>query len=183
MILTDRLPATTDAIAYGLVRVAQFALMTDRGSEDFLVEIRAHSLDDLMIEKAIGLRLAAEDAPLAPSAPFSLGLARFVAIVQASELTRGDDFGYPETVPLRLVRGHAIVLLVLLAIFGEHVEAANAIGWFDSHAAKKRLPHADIHLQVTASPPDGRSSSRRVRRPVTFLNRGVSTTRQREEMR
>ncbi len=53
MILTDRLPATTDAIAYGLVRVAQLALMADRWSEDFLVEIRAHSLDDLTIEKDI----------------------------------------------------------------------------------------------------------------------------------
>jgi hypothetical protein len=66
MILTDRLPATTDAIAYGLVRVAQFALMADGWNEDFLVEIRAHSLDDLMIEKAVGLWLATEDAPLAP---------------------------------------------------------------------------------------------------------------------
>jgi hypothetical protein len=46
------------AICHGLVRVAQFALMTDRWSEDFLVEIRAHSLDDLMIEQTIGLRLA-----------------------------------------------------------------------------------------------------------------------------
>jgi hypothetical protein len=154
MILTDRLPATTDAIAYGLVRVAQFALMADGWNEDFLVEIRAHSLDDLMIEKAVGLWLAAEDAPLPPSASFNLGLARFVAIFQPSEFARGDDFGYPQTIPLRLVGRHATLLLVLLAIFSEHVEAANAIGWFDSHAAKKRLPHADMHLQVTASPLD-----------------------------
>jgi hypothetical protein len=133
MVLTDRLPATTYAIAYGLVRVAQFALMANRWNEDFLVEIRAHSLDDLMIEKAVGLWLATEDAPLAPSASFNLGLAWFVAIFQASELAGGDHFGYPQTVPLRLVCGHAAVLLLLFPIFSEHVEATDPIRGFDGH--------------------------------------------------
>ena len=134
MFLRDRLPATTNAIAYGLVRVAKLALVTYRRNEDFLVKVSAHAVDDLMIEQAIGLRLATEDAPLAPSASFSLGLARFVAIFQASELARSDDFGYPQTVPLRLVRGHATFLLILLAIFSEHVEAADPIRRFDGHA-------------------------------------------------
>ena len=75
MIVTDRLPAPTDPIADGLVRVAQLALVAYRWNEDFLIEIRAHSLDDLMVEQAIGLRLATEDAPLASSASFRLGLA------------------------------------------------------------------------------------------------------------
>src|ERR1051326_9599756 len=100
MIVTDRLPAPTDPIADGLVRVAQLALVAYRWNEDFLVEIRAHSLHDLIVEQAIGLRLATEDAPLASSASFRLGLAGFVAILQTSELARGDDFGYPETVAL-----------------------------------------------------------------------------------
>src|ERR1051326_1422509 len=133
MIVTDRLPAPTDPIADGLVRVAQLALVAYRWNEDFLVEILAHSLDDLMVEQAIGLRLATEDAPLASSASFRLGLAGFVAIFQTSELARGDDFGYPETVALRLVRGHATLVLVLLAIFSEHVEAADPIRRFDGH--------------------------------------------------
>jgi hypothetical protein len=47
--------------------------MADRWNEDFLVEIRAHSLDDLVIEEAIGLRLATEDAPLASAASFNFG--------------------------------------------------------------------------------------------------------------
>lgn len=151
MIFRCRLPPTTDAIAYGLVRVAQFALMTDRWSEDFLVEIRAHSLDDLMIEQTIGLRLATEDAPLASSSSFSLGLRWSVTIFQASELTRGDDFGNPQAVPLRLVRRQAIVLLVLLAVLGEDVEPADPIRRFDGHNVRislpRRRPCAGLHRQ------------------------------------
>jgi hypothetical protein len=138
MIVPDRRPATTDAIANGLVRVAEFALMADRWNEDFLVEIRAHSLDDLMIEKTVGLWLATEDAPLAPSASFNLGFARFVAIFQPSEFARGDDFGYPQCIALCLVRGHATLLLVLLAIFSEYVEATDPIRRFDGHHAVQR---------------------------------------------
>ena len=133
MFLRDRLPATTNAIAYGLVRLATLALVPYRRNEDFLVKVSAHAVDDLMIEQAIGLRLATEDAPLASSASFSLGLARFVAIFQASELAGGDDFGYPQTIALCLVRGHASLLLLLLAILGEDVEAADPIRWLDRH--------------------------------------------------
>jgi hypothetical protein len=133
MILTGRLPATTDAIANGFVRVPEFTLTANRGNEDFLVEIRAHSVDDLMIKKAIGLWLATQDAPFAASASFGLGLARFVAIFQPSEFARGDDFGYPQSIALCLVRGHATVLLLLFAIFSEHVEATDPIRRFDGH--------------------------------------------------
>jgi hypothetical protein len=133
MILTDRLPATSDAIAYGLVRVAQLALIADRWNEDFLVEIRAHSLDDLMIEMAVGLWLATEDAPLAPTTSLNLGLARFITIFQPSEFAGGDDLSYPQSIALCLVRGHATLLLLLFAIFSEHVEATDAIRGFDGH--------------------------------------------------
>jgi hypothetical protein len=113
--------------------MALLALVAYRRHEDLVVEVRAHSLDDLVIEKAIRLRLAAEEAPLASSPRSGLGLGRSLAIFQASELARGDHFGNPQTVPFCLVGGHAMVLLLLLAVLGEHVEAADPISWFDGH--------------------------------------------------
>jgi hypothetical protein len=56
--------------------------------------------------------------------------------IQASELARGDHFGNPQAIPLCLVRGHATFLPLLLAIFGEYIEAADAIRRLDCHEAR-----------------------------------------------
>src|SRR5690348_8848984 len=83
-----------------------------------------------MIEKAIGLRLATEDAPLPSSSSFGLSFRRRVAIFEASELTRSDNFRNPQSISLGLVCRHAVLLLVLLAILGKHINPADSIRRF-----------------------------------------------------
>ncbi|MDQ6675528.1 MAG: hypothetical protein M3069_33165 [Chloroflexota bacterium] len=50
---------------------------------------------------------------------------------QPAELTRRHNFGNTQAVALGLICAHAFVLLLLLAVFGEHIKVADRAGWLD----------------------------------------------------
>jgi hypothetical protein len=65
---------------------------------------------------------------MAANSRSGLGVRRAAPLFHASKLTRGDYFGYPQTVTLGAIGGHALFLLFLPAVFREDVEAPDAIG-------------------------------------------------------
>src|SRR5205085_2275562 len=57
-----RLPVLPDGVADRLVAVLVLEMLLDRRREDFVVELTAHPVDDLALEKRVGLQLTAEGA-------------------------------------------------------------------------------------------------------------------------
>src|SRR5438874_7026563 len=131
-----RPPGATNGVPDRLVGPAMLASLLDGGHEHFAIELRPHARHDLGVEQGIGLGLAVELVPLAPS----LGLGQAARCLPAwppaaPEAAGGDHLGHPQAVALGLVLGGALVLLLLLAILGEDIEAADRITRSGRHAS------------------------------------------------
>src|SRR5215216_313089 len=100
-----RLPAAAQPIADVFVGVAALTLGPYRWLEHVAVELAAHTVHDLVVEQLVGLRLAAEDSPLAAAPTLLLFLAGLGLVLQAAELAGRDHLCHPQAIALGLIGG------------------------------------------------------------------------------
>src|SRR5919202_1374089 len=125
-------PRAPDRVPDRLVRAAMRARLPDGRHEHLVVELGPHARDDLGVVRGLAAGLVPFPPPLGLGPPAGRLPARPAA---AREAAGGDHLGHPQAVALGLVVGDALVLLLLLAVLGEHVEPANGIAGLRRHAS------------------------------------------------